>query len=103
MPPQCPASTTAHRDGKWASQTFCLRDSRLSSVFVPQLIAIGDFCDVKAYVKTSTDPFSEPRFPDGRRNERNSASIRFPLQGEAVALEIGGSSFMGWPVLRKTH
>jgi hypothetical protein len=33
--------------------------------------------------------------PDGRRNERNSASIRFPLQGEAVALEICGSSFMG--------
>ena len=33
--------------------------------------------------------------PDGRRIERNSASIRFPLQGEAIALEIGGSSFMG--------
>lgn len=24
--------------------------------------------------------------PDGRRIERNSASIRFPLQGETVAL-----------------
>ena len=38
--------------------------------------------------------------PDGRRIERNSASIRFPLQGEAVALaelllQIGGSSLMG--------
>jgi hypothetical protein len=44
-------------------------------------------------------PLSSPPLnrdsPDGRRIERNSATIRFPLQGEAVALEIGGSSFMG--------
>jgi hypothetical protein len=26
--------------------------------------------------------------PDGRRVERNSASIWFPLQGEAVALSV---------------
>jgi hypothetical protein len=27
-------------------------------------------------------------FPDGRRIERNSASIRFPLQGEALKLTL---------------